>query len=57
VFRRDFFLDLLGDDPDNPDLLDGERKIFLYSFRELNYFIRYFIVSIYGYAGSFALTG
>lgn len=30
VFRRDFFLDLLGDEPDIPDLRDGERNIFFY---------------------------
>lgn len=42
VFRLDFFLDLLGDDPDSSDLLDGERTAFLSSFRTPCYFGFYF---------------
>ncbi len=58
MFRLDFFLDRLGEEPDIPDLLDEERSIFLYSFFTLAYFyfVRYFSGSI-GTSGSYFVNG
>ena len=57
MFRLDFFLDRLGEEPDMPDLLDDERSIFLYSFFALAYFGRYFMGSICAISGSYLIIG